>query len=283
MNILHGRRTTDHDEDGTNRDDGSNPAASRARPTIERYINAGAAIGYSNEYLRLSTTLTYSYLFVLPLLVVYEGGLMLLSSGPGPTVRIGADVLIKQVLGLVGLHGTLMFSGLVVVIGAGIFLYERRHDVPLKPRYFALMALESFVYAIVVGSVIGILVGGLFGSLRVPLNTGANAGVAEGFILSLGAGLYEELLFRLILVSALSLLLRALPLGNGSRYAAAAIVGALIFSAAHYVGDFAYAFTLSSFVFRFLMGLVLNALFITRGFGVAAMTHAMYDVIVTVF
>ncbi len=105
--------------------------------------------------------------------------------------------------------------------------------------------------------------------------------VGQELVLSLGAGIYEELLFRLILVTGLFALLRLLPISNRAQYIIAAIIGAFLFSLAHYVGALGYEFTLSSFVFRFLMGLALNALFLFRGFGIAAMTHALYDVIVT--
>ncbi|HYE57311.1 MAG TPA: CPBP family intramembrane glutamate endopeptidase, partial [Rhodothermales bacterium] len=56
---------------------------------------------------------------------------------------------------------------------------------------------------------------------------------------------------------------------------------ALIFSAIHYVGPYGDPFTLPSFVFRALFGLALNAVYLLRGFGVAAWTHAIYDVLVT--
>ncbi|NBB73510.1 MAG: CPBP family intramembrane metalloprotease, partial [Bacteroidetes bacterium] len=59
-------------------------------------------------------------------------------------------------------------------------------------------------------------------------------------------------------------------------------LGAAIFSAVHYVGPFGDAFTLASFSFRFLFGLALNGLFLWRGFGVAAWTHALYDVMLVV-
>jgi hypothetical protein len=63
-------------------------------------------------------------------------------------------------------------------------------------------------------------------------------------------------------------------------YIIVALVGALLFSAVHYIGALGDAFTLSSFTFRFLFGLALNAVFLIRGFGVAAWTHALYDVMI---
>ena len=108
------------------------------------------------------------------------------------------------------------------------------------------------------------------------------SGFIQEIVLSLGAGVYEELLFRLILVTLLFALLKLVPMTNRGRYLLAATVGALIFSWAHYIGALGDTFTLSSFTFRFLMGLALNALFLLRGFGIAAMTHALFDVFVTI-
>jgi hypothetical protein len=63
----------------------------------------------------------------------------------------------------------------------------------------------------------------------------------------------------------------------------AALGGALIFSAFHYVGAYADPFSLQSFVFRALAGLFFSALFLLRGFGITAWTHALYDVMVLLF
>jgi hypothetical protein len=58
----------------------------------------------------------------------------------------------------------------------------------------------------------------------------------------------------------------------------AALLAALAFSAFHYIGPYGDPFTLSSFLFRALAGLAFSALFLLRGFGIAAWTHALYDV-----
>jgi hypothetical protein len=43
------------------------------------------------------------------------------------------------------------------------------------------------------------------------------------------------------------------------------------------------AFTMGSFLYRFLFGLILNGIYVWRGFGVAAWTHAIYDIMVITF
>ena len=101
-------------------------------------------------------------------------------------------------------------------------------------------------------------------------------------MLSLGAGLYEELVFRVILVSALFLFFRRVSGSQGAGvYVAAALLGAFVFSAYHYVGPYGDPFSLQTFLYRFVAGLVLNVLYLVRGFGITAYTHAFYDVLVT--
>ena len=56
------------------------------------------------------------------------------------------------------------------------------------------------------------------------------------------------------------------------------VLSALIFSAFHYIGPLGDAFTLPSFTFRAIAGLLLSGLYAGRGFGIAAWTHALYDV-----
>src|SRR5216683_677699 len=95
----------------------------------------------------------------------------------------------------------------------------------------------------------------------------------------IGAGIYEELLFRVLLVGALAAAARALlgwrPVPAG---VAATLVGAAIFSAFHYIGPYGDRLQLYSFVFRMVAGLFFSALYLARGFGITAWTHALYDV-----
>ena len=97
-------------------------------------------------------------------------------------------------------------------------------------------------------------------------------------VVSLGAGIYEELLFRVVVVGALMWgsrrLLRA---GRGLAAGIAVVVSALVFSAFHYVGAFGDTFTVASFTYRAIAGVAFSVLYVTRGFGITAWTHALYD------
>jgi hypothetical protein len=58
----------------------------------------------------------------------------------------------------------------------------------------------------------------------------------------------------------------------------AVVVGVLIFSAFHYVGPSGDSFALGSFIQRALGGVYFSVLFVTRGFGITAASHALYDI-----
>jgi hypothetical protein len=57
----------------------------------------------------------------------------------------------------------------------------------------------------------------------------------------------------------------------------AVLVGAFVFSAFHYIGPFGDPLELGSFTFRAVAGVMFSGLYLARGFGITAWTHALYD------
>jgi len=147
------------------------------------------------------------------------------------------------------------------------------------------MFFESVILALAFGIVVSTLTVHILGAMHLlAIGEMAEAGWATRLMLSLGAGLYEELFFRVLLVSALAAGARAW-LGLSTRMAAvlATVVGAVIFSAFHYVGPYGDPFQLQSFAFRTISGVAFSALYLARGFGITAWTHALYDVFLLLF
>jgi membrane protease YdiL (CAAX protease family) len=102
-------------------------------------------------------------------------------------------------------------------------------------------------------------------------------------MISLGAGLYEELLFRVILVSGLAWLGgRVFGWSPVAASLFAVVLGALVFSAFHYIGPYGEPLELGSFTFRTIAGLLFSGLYLRRGFGITAWTHSLYDVFLAV-
>ncbi len=233
------------------------------------------------DYLRRSRAPRYSVLFAMPLLVAYEGLSALLTHSAVAGVRNGADVLLKSLFVALGGRDGLVVFGLLLVGGAVLLVVRdlRRSGERLYPAVFAGMLVESGAYAAGFGFVVGWLTTLLLeGPRRLAVGGAAALDLHTQLVVSLGAGIYEELLFRVVLVGALMWgsrrLLRA---GRGLSAAIAVVVSALIFSTFHYVGSLGDTFTLASFVFRAIAGVVFSVLYVTRGFGVTAWTHALYD------
>ena len=92
-----------------------------------------------------------------------------------------------------------------------------------------------------------------------------------------GAGIYEELFFRLLLLPIVVWALLRIDLKNWLAYALGVMLVSVAFAAAHSIGVEQDWFT---FAFRFLVGVVLGTVFLKRGFGVAVGAHALYNIAV---
>jgi hypothetical protein len=236
-----------------------------------------------HAYWQASRAPRHSLLFALPLLLLYEALAFLLSHDAMLGVRNGADVMLKSAFVWFGGRRGLVVFG-VLLLGAGAWLV--RQDLKgarLQPRLFPLMLLESVGWALAFGWIAGTLTSLLLRGVPLALGLGGAMDVPTELMISLGAGLYEELLFRVLLVGALAWGARRW-LGWSALWAGvgATVVGALVFSAFHYVGPYGDVLRVGSFTFRAVAGVLFSGLYLTRGFGITAWTHALYDVILVV-
>ena len=234
------------------------------------------------QYFSNTHTLLYSFLFSLPLFLVYETLIIISQPNADQLVRISVDVWMKSIFTMLGVNAV-SFSLLVVLIVGIIILYRERERLKeLNLKYFPVLIIESILYAIVFAYISSFLTNLLLNiSASDPID---QLSYLQKLALSLGAGLYEELFFRVILVSFFIFIFN--KLFNNKKWAsvtAAVILSAFLFSAVHYMGSMGDFFTLNSFLFRFIFGMILNGIYISRGFGVAAWTHALYDVLVITF
>jgi len=226
-----------------------------------------------------------SLVFIAPLLLIYEAGVLVL----GPEhVRNGADAWLRQLLDLMGFGQYFLLPTLTVCILLA-WHYTTRKPWRLSGRLFYGMAAESILLAVVLRIVLqvqGRLLRSALSAVapdsdipRVVLSVPATITSAVSY---LGAGIYEELLFRLILLSLVVAVFRRFQRTQSSSVPLAVIATSLLFAGAHYVGPAGDAFHAFSFVFRFIAGLFFALLFLYRGFGIAAAAHAGYDILVGV-
>jgi hypothetical protein len=243
---------------------------------------SSTAPSWPRTYWRQSRAHRYSLLFALPLLVAYELLAAILGHGEAQAIRNGADVLLKSAfIALLGEPGPLVFGALLIGVSLWLVVRDMRaHGSRLSPRIFGAMTVESVVLALAFGIVVSTITSRVLAPfaamVQAPMQT---LDWTTQLMVSLGAGLYEELVFRVLLVGLIAALgTRILGWRPVTAGAVAVGAGAIIFSAFHYIGPFGDPLEAGSFTFRLIAGLFFSALFVMRGFGITAWTHALYDV-----
>jgi membrane protease YdiL (CAAX protease family) len=234
-----------------------------------------------SRYHYFSKSALYAVVGSLPLLLGYEV-LILLGNTSQFEVRNAADVLLRALLGTLGLSANQAYLAMILGLILSIPLV-RNPRVQLVPRYFAYMLVEACAYSLVLGFVVSLLLQPLLTAvawplagpwlLALPAKSGWNQVLAQ----SLGAGLFEEFLFRVLLLNALLALTR-LALAEWLGVLVSILGASFLFALAHYAGPLGDALTLDSFLFRWVAGLLFTVLYYSRGFAVTAYAHALYDI-----
>ncbi len=98
--------------------------------------------------------------------------------------------------------------------------------------------------------------------------------------LYIGAGIYEELVFRLVLISIIVIISAdLLGLPHRATTLVAVLLAALLFAAHHHPPLGSEPFFLHSFVFRTMAGIYIGVVFVFRGYGPAAGLHIAYNLL----
>lgn len=226
-----------------------------------------------------SRNLLTSLVLIFPLFLLYQVGVLFTL----PMLN-GADFVTLLLFGT--FHFTLreytfFLVGAVAVFGFVFYFLKRKQQV--ETRVLLPMLLESTIYALTMGAFIVFVMTKLLGfsphlSAALP-----QQGLVTRIVMSLGAGVYEELVFRLGLLNGLKYTFgKLLSLGNVVTALAAFLLSSLLFSAVHYIPPYGDAFALDSFTFRLLAGIVFALIYRFRGLAVAVYTHAFYDIFVLV-
>jgi len=250
-----------------------------ADPTVGLRADDGPPVGNEPDsadesYWSLSRTPLTSLAFTLPLVLAYEGGVLLLGRG---SARNGADVWLRQALDGLG-FGQYFLLPVLMVVGLLAWHHVQHDRWRFSPAVLVGMCVECVVLAM-------LLVGlARLQSRLWPLAIGDGAVALLGrFVGYCGAGLYEEVLFRLLMLPAVAWACGRFGAAPGAATVWSVLITSVAFAAAHYVGPLGDTFNLHSFAFRTLAGLFFAVLFLARGFGIAAGTHAAYDMIVGLF
>jgi len=230
---------------------------------------------------QLTTTghgdLEASFVLIFPLLLAYEIGVLFAG-------RVnGADVVTRAVYAITDSRAAYL---LVYACVAALFLMWIRREGryrTLRLEIAAPVILEAAIYALTLGALITLVLDRLLG-----LSLDGNSVVAappchlsdglHPWVQAIGAGVHEELVFRLGLFAGFVALLEGLE----RRFAItlALVTSSLLFAAAHHLGAHGEPFTMHAFAFRTLAGAAFGAIFWFRSFAHAVYAHVLYDLVV---
>lgn len=245
----------------------------------------GAPIEAADGYWVQSRQPLTSLVFIAPLLVTYELGMLVFGRA---AVQNGADAWLRNLLHIIG-FGPFFCLPMLTVCALLAWHHLTRQPWRIRMRVLYGMAAESCGLAVCL-CLSWPLQKMLFSSMPGPaasppgdlgrlLSIDSGLSNAIGF---LGAGIYEELLFRLILLSLVVWTLRQLIADARTSLYVGILLTSVLFAAAHYVGTYGEPIDLDTFLFRLLAGVFFSILFVCRGFGIAVGTHAVYDILVGV-
>src|ERR671922_1607797 len=157
-----------------------------------------------STYFQLSRSPHYSLVFAMPLLIAYEGFALLLNHSDLYGIRNSADVFLKLFLAYVGIHGFFGFGAAMIV---ALLLFRIMGGGPrfgsIRLGVLVWMLAESLVYSVVFGALVSAVTHLL---LAQPSALTRSAQI----LVSLGAGIYEEFVFRVVLLGVLVVFLHRL-------------------------------------------------------------------------
>jgi hypothetical protein len=203
-----------------------------------------------------------SLVLIFPVLLVYEIGVLFFG-------RVnGADVVTRLLFTALGSKGLYLLVHAMVALLYLMWLRRRDRWGTLRLEVVGPVVLEAAIYALTLGAVVTLVLHKLLG-----------LGIGSADVVSaLGAGVHEELVFRLCILAGLASLLER----NQQRFALliALVVSSLAFAAAHHIGAHGEAFTMHAFAFRALAGAAFGAIFWYRSLAHAVYAHVLYDLVV---
>ncbi len=224
----------------------------------------------------------HSLAFILPMLIAFQVG----------EAHFGTSLLahhdLHKLLGLFGGTETYLPALLVVVVLVAMNLLQKNPPSSWKidPKVMAGMFGESILWTV---PLIGLsqLTGRLVqqqATQTVQVNPAEWGPAVEKILQAFGAGIFEEFLFRLMLIGLVLLItVQVFGLKKAPSAILAIALGAMMFSLYHFsmdqIRDIAN-FPWMQFLFFAASGVYLGGLMVLRGFGICVAAHGLYNLYV---
>jgi membrane protease YdiL (CAAX protease family) len=234
-------------------------------------------------YAALSTRPLHNFLLLLPLVGAYEvGSILYLTEPSGEAKQILAQRLLGQFFELFWVGG-LYLPALALLVVLLLWHILERDPWRVRPAVLLGMLIESLIWTlplVVLAHLVALAAsaGDAPPAAALTLLASDTADTIRAMpwqaraTIAVGAGLYEELLFRMVAIALLHFLfVDLLGVKETPGRVVAIVLSALLFAVYH--ADPA------GLPFYLMAGLYFGAIYVWRGFGIAVATHALYDLV----
>jgi len=227
------------------------------------------------QYAALARSPLHSLAFVLPLLVFFHVSFTLTRPGAdGTPLVIRHMELVFQRLG--GVMSFLPALAVVVVLVMQHLAHKDR--LAIYPGVLGCMVIESLLWMLPMIAMLH-LAGLLYVSGMLSAQTGMPNTVFGRILVGVGASIYEEFIFRLVLIGLILLaLVDVLSLPKNVVTVIAVLLTAVAFSLYHPNVLAEDSFPWWLFLFYAVTGAYLGALFLLRGFAIVVGAHCLFNI-----
>jgi len=228
------------------------------------------------KYFSYSKNILSSILFIFPLLLLYEFISFFKFNNADITIRNTADTILRDFIKLFTENVFLVQSIVILLFLVSYYIYNKNdsnnHEFNIK--YISFMYIEGFF--------LGLLLVFFLNGINVfqRLDVFQYNDYIISFYLCLGAGIWEEILFRLIIFNLFIYFTSFFFKHAFISLLLSIFISSVIFSLFHYIGSFSDTFTLYSFIIRFVGGIYLAVIYYYRGLGIAMFSHFIYDFLI---
>ena len=229
-----------------------------------------------NSYFRNTQNILVSLIFIFPFVILYEIICFFYFKGKNYQIRNSADIIIRDFFNFFGSLSDEIYA--ITLLAILLFIYfinkSNNKNFFINYRYLLFMFVEGVLF--------GFLLLILLNDISIFYNARDiyQSNLLLNLYLCIGAGIWEEILFRLLLFSSMYKFLnivfkkdKIFPLFLSF------LLSSILFSLFHYIGNNADIFNFNTFIIRSIGGLLLCILYYYRGFGIAVISHISYDFI----
>jgi membrane protease YdiL (CAAX protease family) len=213
-------------------------------------------------------------MFIFPFFLMYEILAYFLFDPSDYVIRNSADIIFRDIFEIITNNTLITYNGLLLILIFSFIFYNFKNK---SPKFTLSYIFFMFIEGIFFGLLLVFILNG-FSVFNYSQQNYFFIDYSFMFYSCLGAGIWEEILFRYLLLSSLIKVFKKI-IDKYSSIILSIFISALLFSMFHYIGSLGDVFNIYTFIVRFVGGIYLGIIYLYRGLGISMISHIIYDFI----